>query len=151
MCRSYSWETGARSTAEELAQSSLSGGSPLDPNSHLCYFLGMSTPAFLKNTDFQLISEFAQPDAKKRLSLGEALGSATAFIDVCINNAMIQRKEMDSSDWAMHPRNFSCEFRIPSMEPTMSSINSSTSFGQLLANSRLASDQTPSSGFSCGA
>ncbi len=73
------------------------------------------------------------------------------IIDVCINNAMIQRKEMDSSDWAMHPRNFSCEFRIPSMEPTMSSINSSTSFGQLLANSRLASDQTPSSGFSCGA
>jgi hypothetical protein len=39
----------------------------------------MSTAAVLKDTDFQLVSEFAQPDAKKRLSLGEALGSATAF------------------------------------------------------------------------
>jgi hypothetical protein len=39
----------------------------------------MSTLAVLKDTDFQLVSEFAQPDAKKRLSLGEALGSATAF------------------------------------------------------------------------
>jgi hypothetical protein len=39
----------------------------------------MSTLAVLKNTDFQLVSEFAQPDAKKRLSLGETLGSATAF------------------------------------------------------------------------
>lgn len=39
----------------------------------------MSASAVLKNTDFQLISEFAQPDAKKRLSLGEALGSATAY------------------------------------------------------------------------
>jgi len=39
----------------------------------------MSTLAVLKNTDFQLVSEFAQPDAKKRLSLGETLGSATAY------------------------------------------------------------------------
>ena len=39
----------------------------------------MSTVAVLKNTDFQLVSEFAQPDAKKRLSLGETLGSATAY------------------------------------------------------------------------
>ena len=39
----------------------------------------MSALAVLKNTDFQLVSEFAQPDAKKRLSLGEALGSATAY------------------------------------------------------------------------
>ena len=39
----------------------------------------MSTFAVLKNTDFQLISEFAQPDAKKRLSLGEALQGATAY------------------------------------------------------------------------
>jgi hypothetical protein len=39
----------------------------------------MSTSALLKNSDFHLISEFAQPDAKKRLSLGEALGSATAY------------------------------------------------------------------------
>jgi hypothetical protein len=39
----------------------------------------MSALAVLKNSDFQLISEFAQPDAKKRLSLGEALGNATAY------------------------------------------------------------------------
>jgi hypothetical protein len=39
----------------------------------------MPTPAVLKNTDFQLISEFAQPDAKKRLSLGAALRDATAY------------------------------------------------------------------------
>jgi hypothetical protein len=39
----------------------------------------MPSSAVLKNTDFQLISEFAQPDAKKRLSLGEALGSVTAY------------------------------------------------------------------------
>ncbi len=39
----------------------------------------MPTAAVIKNTDFELISEFAQPDAKKRLSLGEAAGGATAF------------------------------------------------------------------------
>ena len=39
----------------------------------------MSTSAVIKNTDFQLVSEFAKPDAKKRLSLGEALGCATAY------------------------------------------------------------------------
>jgi hypothetical protein len=39
----------------------------------------MSPSAVLKNTDFQLVSEFTQPDAKKRLSLGAALGSATAY------------------------------------------------------------------------
>jgi hypothetical protein len=39
----------------------------------------MPTYAVLKNTDFQLISEFAQPDAKKRLSLGGALGESTAY------------------------------------------------------------------------
>jgi|SRR5271156_3430743 len=38
-------------------------------------------PSFpvVRNSDFQLISEFAQPDAKKRLSLGEALAGATAY------------------------------------------------------------------------
>jgi hypothetical protein len=35
--------------------------------------------AIVKDTDFQLISEFAQPDAKKRLSLGAALSDATAY------------------------------------------------------------------------
>jgi hypothetical protein len=39
----------------------------------------MSTSTIIRDTDFELISEFAQPDAKKRLSLGEALGEAKAF------------------------------------------------------------------------
>ena len=39
----------------------------------------MPTSAVLKSTDFQLISEFARPDAKKRLSLGEALHDTTAY------------------------------------------------------------------------
>jgi hypothetical protein len=39
----------------------------------------MPTSTIIKNSDFQLISEFAQPDAKKRLSLGEALRGATAY------------------------------------------------------------------------
>jgi hypothetical protein len=39
----------------------------------------MSPAAILKNADFRLVSEFAQPDAKKRLSLGEALSGATAY------------------------------------------------------------------------
>ncbi len=39
----------------------------------------MPAATIVKNPDFQLISEFAQPDAKKRLSLGEAVGEATAF------------------------------------------------------------------------
>ncbi len=39
----------------------------------------MPTYAVIKDTDFQLVSEFAQPDAKKRLSLGAALRDATAY------------------------------------------------------------------------
>jgi len=39
----------------------------------------MPAPAILKSADFELVTEFAQPDAKKRLSLGEALQDATAF------------------------------------------------------------------------
>lgn len=39
----------------------------------------MSTPTIIKNSDFELVSEFAQPDAKKRLSLGEAFRGATAY------------------------------------------------------------------------
>jgi hypothetical protein len=39
----------------------------------------MSALAVLKNTDFQLVSEFAQPDTKKRLSLGAAMAGATAY------------------------------------------------------------------------
>jgi len=35
--------------------------------------------AIIKNSDFQLVTEFAQPDAKKRLSLGAALAGAGAF------------------------------------------------------------------------
>jgi hypothetical protein len=33
----------------------------------------------IKNTDFQLVTEFAQTDAKKRLSLGGALAGGAAF------------------------------------------------------------------------
>lgn len=33
----------------------------------------------VKNTDFQLLTEFVQPDSKKRLSLGAALAGAGAF------------------------------------------------------------------------
>lgn len=39
----------------------------------------MPTVPVLKNTDFELVTAFAQPDAKKRLSLGDALGGNTAF------------------------------------------------------------------------
>ncbi len=39
----------------------------------------MSTVAVIKDTDFHLVSEFAQPDAKKRLSLGAALSDAKAY------------------------------------------------------------------------
>jgi hypothetical protein len=39
----------------------------------------MPASTILKNSDFELVSEFAQPDAKKRLSLGEALRGATAY------------------------------------------------------------------------
>lgn len=35
--------------------------------------------AVIKNTNFQLVTEFAQADAKKRLSLGEALVGGGAF------------------------------------------------------------------------
>ena len=46
----------------------------------------------------------------------------------------------------MQPRSFAGKLRIPLIERMMSSISSSTSLGQLLASSRLARDQTPSSG-----
>ena len=39
----------------------------------------MPTSAVIKNSEFELVSEFAQPDAKKRLSLGEAAGGARAY------------------------------------------------------------------------
>ncbi len=39
----------------------------------------MAAPAIIKKNDFQLLSEFAQPDAKKRLSLGEATRGAAAY------------------------------------------------------------------------
>jgi len=39
----------------------------------------MPTSSPIKNSEFELITEFAQPDSKKRLSLGEALSGATAF------------------------------------------------------------------------
>lgn len=51
----------------------------------------------------------------------------------------------------MQLRSFSGEVRIPLMERMTSSIKSSALKGQPLANSRLARDQTPSSGLSSGA
>jgi hypothetical protein len=39
----------------------------------------MSTNPIIKNSEFELVSEFAQPDAKKRVSLGGALSGATAY------------------------------------------------------------------------
>jgi hypothetical protein len=39
----------------------------------------MPTSTIIKDSDFQLVSEFAQPDAKRRLSLGDALQGATAY------------------------------------------------------------------------
>ncbi|MGD0629177.1 MAG: hypothetical protein ABR987_07485 [Terracidiphilus sp.] len=39
----------------------------------------MTAPAILKDTEFELVSEFARPDAKKRVSLGEALSGTTAY------------------------------------------------------------------------
>jgi hypothetical protein len=39
----------------------------------------MPASTILKSDDFELVSEFAQPDAKKRLSLGAALGDSTAY------------------------------------------------------------------------
>ncbi len=36
-------------------------------------------PAVIKDPDFQLVSEFAHPDAKKRISLGDALGEFTTY------------------------------------------------------------------------
>lgn len=54
------------------------GRRPLDNGAHTDILFGMAT-AIIKNADFQLVTEFAQPDAKKRLSLGEALVGGTAF------------------------------------------------------------------------
>jgi hypothetical protein len=39
----------------------------------------MPTFEVIKNADFQLITEFAHPDAKKRLALGPALSGVTAY------------------------------------------------------------------------
>lgn len=39
----------------------------------------MPAPAIIKKSDFQLVSEFVQPDAKKRLSLGQASREASAY------------------------------------------------------------------------
>ena len=39
----------------------------------------MPLTAVIKDPDFQLVSEFAQPDSKKRLSLAGAIGELTAF------------------------------------------------------------------------
>ena len=45
----------------------------------------MPASTVIKNADFQLVSEFAQPDAKKRLSLGEALGGGASAYNIYRN------------------------------------------------------------------
>jgi len=39
----------------------------------------LRSSAVIKNTDFELVTEFVRTDAKKRLSLGEALVGSGAF------------------------------------------------------------------------
>jgi hypothetical protein len=39
----------------------------------------LMSSSVIKNTDFELVTEFARPDAKKRLSLGEVLVGASAY------------------------------------------------------------------------
>jgi hypothetical protein len=55
------------------------GPSPLDNHSHYLQNIAMITEGVIKNREFELISEFAQPDSKKRLSLGEALTCGVAY------------------------------------------------------------------------
>ncbi len=39
----------------------------------------MPSAAVIKDTDFRLLTEFVRPDAKRRLTLGDALGEGHAF------------------------------------------------------------------------
>ena len=54
------------------------GDTHLTPTPTMPTFPLMAT-AVIRNTDFQLVTEFAQTDAKKRLSLGGALAGGAAF------------------------------------------------------------------------
>jgi hypothetical protein len=56
----------------------MGGNGPLEIHTHTGISQRMAT-AIIKNSDFRLVTEFAQPDAKKRLSLGEALVGGAAF------------------------------------------------------------------------
>jgi hypothetical protein len=56
-----------------------SGLVPLYAKPHRRYHSTMPHSNLIRNADFQLVSEFAQPDAKKRLSLGGAFGGGTAY------------------------------------------------------------------------
>ena len=40
---------------------------------------GLVSSSVIKDTNFELVTEFARTDAKKRLSLGEALAGSSAF------------------------------------------------------------------------
>lgn len=40
---------------------------------------GLMSSCVIKNTNFELVTEFARTDAKKRLSLGEVLVGSSAF------------------------------------------------------------------------
>ncbi len=52
---------------------------PLDFIAYLGDLIRMPALTVIKNQDFQLVTEFVQSDAKKRLSLGDALSGRGAF------------------------------------------------------------------------
>ena len=54
------------------------GTIPLDTYPHIFHIHGMST-RILKNTDFQLVTEFARPDTKKRVALSGAIAPGSIF------------------------------------------------------------------------
>ncbi|PYP91140.1 MAG: hypothetical protein DMG65_08670, partial [Candidatus Angelobacter sp. Gp1-AA117] len=62
--------------------------------------------------------------------------SDATTIDLCINNVIGQPKKEGRSDCTMQPRSFAGDVRMLLIERMTSSINSTTSSGQLLASSR---------------
>src|SRR5437899_10901048 len=103
------------------------------------------------------VSESEKANWAKMLFVGSQASNEQAsiqvvdLIDLCVNNATIQRKKGGRSDWRTQPRSCFDDARVRSIERTRSSMRSSRSLGQPLARSCLAKCQTPSSGFSSGA
>lgn len=52
---------------------------PLDEFAHSLHVLAMTSSAVIKDSEFKLVTEFVQPDAKKRLSLGDSLAGGAAY------------------------------------------------------------------------